>query len=262
MKRIVVFAGLFASALFAAPVGNPAAPQLIEEGFFIPRDSWIDARAGYEGDFVSDERMEQYKEGSGRVDTYQQDTNAGVAVLNLLDRVDIFGIFGSSRTRADWRFLTAEGVIHRVEMETLYQFLWGVGARAILFEWGNMVFGIDGRYSFSNYKPAWLTIDGINDSVSGARCRWREWQVGSDFSYNIELFTLYLGLKYSNAQTRLGSFEVPISADGSGTNHFRNRMPVGIYFGCSLSRGRYFMLNIEGRLVDEEALTISGDLRF
>jgi hypothetical protein len=253
---------LFFSMGYAAPVGNTATPQLIEEGFFISRDSWIDIRIGYEGDFVGNGKLKQYQEGSGSVDTFQQYTNSGTVTLNILDRLDLFGIFGSSRICSDWRFTEPSGVLARAELETLYHYLWAVGARGILFEWGDVSLGLGGRYGTADYKPSLLTINAVPVSVSGARCFWQEWQFDVDVSYKIDLFTPYIGVKYSRAKTSVGSFSVPISNSGSGSDHFINKTPVGLFLGCSLSTGKYFMLNVEGRLIDEDAVTISGDIRF
>lgn len=265
IKKFAVSIAMFVActALNAAPVGNTSAPELIQEGFLISCDSWINFRLGYEGDFVADGRMKQHDQGVGRVDTYEQWTNSGTVTLNILDRMDIYGVFGSSRTEADWRFgdLSA-GTVSRIELETKYCFLWAAGARAILYEWCNASVGLGGRYSSCNYRPVWLTSDGLLQSVSGSHFSWREWQINLDASYKIDLFTPYIGIKYSNARTQLKDFLVPISADLTGSNSFKNRIPVGLYLGCTLSTGQYFMLNVEGRLIDEEAVTISGDFRF
>jgi hypothetical protein len=234
---------------------------LIEEGFFISRDSWVDLRAGYEGDFVSDARLGQYDQGSGRVDSFSQNTNAGTVTLNILDRLDLYGILGSSRVCSEWRFSSGDGA-SIAELETLYDFLWGFGARGILFDWGCASLGLGGRYEHANYSNLWLTIDGSSVPVIGTYLRWREWQVDLDFSYKIDILTPYIGIKYANVRSDLGPFSEPISSSGSGTNHFKNRTPVGVVIGCSLSTSKYFMLNVEGRLVDEQAVTISGDIRF
>jgi hypothetical protein len=81
-------------------------------------------------------------------------------------------------------------------------------------------------------------------------------------SYRIEIFSPYIGLKYSDVRAKIGQFQTTIANNGSGSNVFNNRYPVGVFIGCSLTTGKYFMLNLEGRLVDEEAVTISGDVRF
>ncbi|MEN9654324.1 MAG: major outer membrane protein [Chlamydiota bacterium] len=246
----------------ASPVGNTASCKIIEEGFFIPPSSWIDVRMGYEGDFVSDGKMKQKIQGHGRVDTYQQDTNSGTITLNAVKRLDAYALFGSSKTKASWRFTDTTDAIHNTQMETRYDFLWAVGARAIAIEWGGCCLGFGGRYTACNYNVAWLNVDGVSSATQGARCQWHEWQVNGDFSFHIDLFTPYLGVKYSRAHTKVGSFPVAISQSGSGINQFVSRNPVGVYIGCALSTGKYFMLNIEGRLVDEEALTLSADIAF
>ena len=125
-KFAVLIAALVASTTpYAAPVGNTSAPELIQERFFISCDSWIDFRIGYEGDFVADGRMKQHNQGRGRVDTYEQRANSGTFTLNILDRLDIYGVFGSSRTEADWRFGDiSAGNVTRMELETKYNFLW------------------------------------------------------------------------------------------------------------------------------------------
>src|SRR3990167_6207382 len=166
MKYLVrIFCVLCAfSQLRALPVGNTAAPQILREGFFIPEDSWIDVRVGYEGDFVADARLKQTGGGKGRVDDDSQSTNSGTVTINLLDRVDIYSVLGSSRTCAKWRFLDGAGEIHQVQLETFHDLLWAVGARAILFAWESCDLGCGGRYSAANHYPSWLTIDGVNRS--------------------------------------------------------------------------------------------------
>ncbi len=247
---------------FSAPVGNTSAPRLIEEGLFISRDSCVNVRAGYEGDFVTNGRLKQDDQGSGRVDSYKQFTNSGTATLNILDRIDVYAVFGTSETKASWRFTDASDVVQRIEIQTDNDFLWAVGARGILFEWGNTCLGLGGRYCSAHYTPEWLTSNGASENVSNGRMRWKEWQIDLDISYKIEIFTPYIGTKYSCARTFLEHFPIPIANNGSGNNHFKNITPVGLVLGCSLSNGKYFMLNLEARLVDEEAITVSGDFRF
>jgi len=260
MKKLIATL-LISGSIFAAPVENTSAPELIKEGFFIPCDSVVDVRAGYEGDFIADARMQQYDYSSGRVDSYQQQTNAGTVTLNFLNRLDIYGLLGSSRTCVDWRFTIGDDV-RRAQLETLYSFLWGVGARGIFYKLGCLSFGAGGRFEHAKYDNLWLTIDGIVQNVSGTELHWRVWQIDLDMSYKIDIFTPYIGIKYSNVRSGVGLFATPISNSGAGVNCFENRTPVGVFIGCSLSSGKCFMLNIEGRLIDEEAVTISGDFRF
>jgi hypothetical protein len=256
-----LFLWLLPIALSAAPVGNGAAPALLQKGMFLSSADWLSLRSGYEGDFVSDARLKQYAQGQGRVDEYSQENNSGTVTLNTVRRLDLYGVFGSSATEANWRF-NLNTAVHRIKMETHQSFLWAVGGRAILYEWSNLFLGVGGRYTRSEAPPRWLKFDGAKVSVAGTEVRWEDWQINLDFSYRIKLFTPYIGFKYAENRVHLGNFSVPIAADGSGSNSFKNRQPVGLYIGCGLTTGQYFMMNIEGRVIDEEAITISGEFRF
>lgn len=265
MKKIVILLAVLVwpGVFFAAPIGNTAAPEVIQMGFFIPRGSSTSLRLGYEADFVTDARMGQYDQSSGRVDNYSQDTNSGLVTWNFVERVDLYGVLGMSKTEADWRFTSTEtDQVHRIKLKTQGAFLWATGARAILYEWCNLFLGMGGRYSASNYNLSRVSNDGVAFSTSGSRIRWRQWQVNLDLSYKIQIFTPYVGTKYSNERSDLTGFSTEISTDGSGTNTFENRSPVGFYLGCTLSNGKFFALNLEGRLIDEEALTVVADFRF
>lgn len=247
--------------VFTAPVGDPAAPALIQEGFFIPCDAPVNVRSGYEGDFVADARLQQYDGGQGRVDNFNQQTNSGTVTLNVVNRLDVFALFGTSRSCADWRF-KVDGDMHRAQVETLYNFLWGAGVRGIVYKSCAFNLSVGARYEQCHYDNLWLTVDGMVQPGDSTFLRWREWQVDCDFGYQIDIFTPYIGLKYSSVRVHIGDFLEPIASNGSGTDHFKNRTPVGVFIGCSFSSGQFFMLNVEGRLIDEEAVTISGDFRF
>ena len=248
--------------MHAAPIGNPAAPHVMRKGFFIPQKCWANICLGYEGDVVFDGQMKQAINNSSDLDKYTQITHGGSATITLLERMDLYGVFGSSRIGAKWRFKTPVEQVHNAEMETKHAFLWAVGGRAILYSWGKWDFGFGGRYSASHNQISWLTIDGSNVSTKGSRSRWREWQVNTGLSYHIDLFTPYIGAYLIGERHSLHNLGEPIASKSSRNNHFETRVPVGMYLGCSLSSGSYFMLNIEGRVIAEEALTISGDLRF
>lgn len=260
MKKFAMF--VFSAALHAAPVGNTAVPDLIAQGLFTSCKQALNFRCGYEGDFIADGRMEQTGRRHGRVDSYRQDANSGTIVFNMQDRMDLYGVFGTSKTRADWRFINQAGSVVRIEAETTNNFLWAASARVILVEWGNTSLGCGGRYSRCQYLLSSITFNGITASTGGAQLYWREWQIDSGVSYKMHFFTPYIGVKYSSALSCLDNFSVPISASGTGSNTFKNRNSIGLYMGCGLSTGKWIMLNIEGRLIDEEAVTFSGDMKF
>jgi hypothetical protein len=248
--------------LQAAPVGNPSVPQMICEGFVIPAHSLGAVRIGYEGDFVNNARMNQREEGSGHIDDYQQDTNSGSVTLNFIHRLDLYGVFGSSRTCAAWRFITTNAKTNRVDMATDSRFLWATGVRAILYEWGNATLGAGGRYSQTEAQLSWMTLNGVPVPTEGSHLKWQQWQINLLISYKIDIFIPYLGINYLQGRTEVGPFLVPVSQSGGTSMHMGNRSSTGIVIGCSLTTGKDFMLNIEARLIDEEAYDVSGDFKF
>lgn len=146
-------------------------------------------------------------------------------------------------------------MVHWIKLKTHHNFLWAFAGNAILFEWGRACLGAGGRYSSSRYKPEWIHSNGTGLPEMGTRLKWKEWQANLGLSYRIDLFTPYVGVKYSKAETEFSHFSI-------GNGEFTNKDNVGLYLGCSLTTGAYFYLNLEARLFDEEAFTVVGDFRF
>ena len=143
MKKFISLFSLFTACLHAAPVGNPAAPHVMCKGFLIPQKCWANIRLGYEGDFVFDGEMKQTRNSSSELDKYSQVTHAGSATLTLLERLDLFGVFGTSRFSAKWRYDLGDEV-KNAEMESKHAYLWAAGGRAILYSWGKWDLGFGG----------------------------------------------------------------------------------------------------------------------
>lgn len=253
---------LFFAKLQALPVGNPYSPHLTYKGLFIPEECWVDLRIGYEGSFVSDRRLEQTIESFGNVDDYRIMTNSAVVTLNLHERIDLFVNFGAIKAKARWRITKPGGGV-RIAVDTDDHFDWSVGTNIILYEWGETALGLGGRYLSTNPDINSITVDGAPANPTDGEIRYKEWQINLGISHKIRFLVPYLAVKYSHATAFVSTPFTPyIASDGESENHFKSRNPVGIYLGCSLTTGKYFFINIEGRFIDEEAVTVTADLRF
>jgi hypothetical protein len=246
----------------AAPIGNPASPHLLNQGFFIPCECWVNIRGGYEGDFVLDGNMEQEEKGSGLVDKYTRSTHSGVATLNILERLDLYGVFGYSKVNANWRFTDLADRIRYVQMTAARNFLWSVGGRALIYSYHLLDIGLGARYGASHHHLSTFTIDGDPISLQGGKCEWHGWQANLGLSYHICLFTPYIGAFYMDEVTIIRGLASSFADFGAHSDHLRNRHPVGVYLGCTLSNDEFFMLNIESRLISEEAVSVTVDFRF
>ena len=238
---------------------NPSAPLYIGEGFFISPNSWINIRLGYEGKFTGNARLNQHSEGSRGVDSFKINSNAGLVTINIKDRLDLYAALGTARIRADWR--VEGGEFFNIEIESKYRFKEEYGARAVLVDWGKCSLGAGGSYSLC--KPAILRI--VKNGVlveDGSKSVYRGWQVNSAISYRSDFLIPYVGIKYSSMEGKVRTRDTSIGENGSTSIHMKNRKKVGCIIGCGISNGKIFALNIEGCLIDEESISISGEFRF
>ncbi len=71
-----------------------------------------------------------------------------------------------------------------------------------------------------------------------------------------DIFSPYIGVEASCARAKIKKLS------RMDLSSLHSRTPVGIFLGCGLSPGTRVIINVEARLIDEQAVTVSGDLRF
>lgn len=261
MKKIVILILIiFACKTLAAPIGNPLNPGIIADGFFISQASWLNFRLGYEGNFVSDSRMDK-KVGSGKVDNFKQDVNSGTLTFNLQNRIDVFGVLGAARIRSDYRFDNL-GTQSRIELETNYRLYWAAGGKIILYQWGNTALSVGGRYSKTKPTLSFITQDGAPQDIGSTKISYRDWQIDMGLAHQIDIFIPYLGAKYLNAKSIIRNSAIVLAENSQNFMRMKNDDKFGVYVGCTLSNSKYFLLTVEARFVDEEAISVMGELKF
>jgi hypothetical protein len=255
MKKLIA-AFLCIPSLYALYLGNPAEPQIIDEGFFISQDSLFSVKVGYQGDFVFDRKLRAFDGATGRIDRFNIWMNQGVLTLNILDRFEAYASVGSITTS----FWDRPHIDHqRREYETHDKWTAGGGLKLIVMQWGNTVLGADGKLQYGAPHIKWATVDGIS-YATGARVVYREWQVGLAVSHTVDLFTPYIGATYSHVK---GEVE-HLSHTVYPRSHFkfRCRDHFGMAVGCSLSSGKKVDLNLEARMFSEQAVTGAANVKF
>lgn len=263
MKFLYIF--LFFSRLaISTPINNPALCVYIQEGLFLPGKYSLSARVGYEGNFISDARLEQKGVHSARVDNYHLSSNSATAVFNVKNRVDLFAILGASRISANWRISPPFGGIFRIALQTRYDFNWSLGSRVVLWKNEKSALGITGRYFFTKADISWLTSNGVPQLVRGGKIDYKEWQVDLGISHKIGFLVPYCGIKYSNAVSDIFQLPSPVVISSGGTNtlQMQRKDHIGGFLGVTLTDGKKILISIEARLADEEAATILGQFRF
>jgi hypothetical protein len=260
-KNLFTLFIFFTLKSFSAPVGNPLNPALIEQGFFISPSSAVNFRIGYEGNFVKDSNLKKTVIQRGKIDDFKQDINSGTFTLNFQNRLDIIAVLGASKIKSNWRF-DENNVSKRIELETNYRFYYALAARVILFEWGNTVLGSGARYSEAKPSIFWLLKDSTLQNINEAAVNYKDWQVDLGLSHKIDIFVPYIGIKYLNSKAKIMNV-ISVIADNNLTYmKMKSRDNFGLYLGTSLSNSKYFLFTIEARLIDEEAISVFGEIKF
>ncbi len=242
--------------LVALYMGNPAEPEIIDCGFFISQDSCVGLKIGYQGDWVFDRLLRSYAGAHGRIDRFEMKMDQGMIGINYLDRFELYGTVGSMRNRFWFRPSTDK---MRREFETDNHWTAGTGVRLLLAEWGNTGIGLDGKIQYGRPGIKWITVNGVSHG-SGAHLAYHEWQGSFAVYHTIDLFTPYLGVKYSNVHADV----VDLSKSVYPRKQFKmsNRCRFGMALGCTLSQGKKIDINAEVQLIDEQGLTIGGNIKF
>lgn len=176
------------SKIYAMLSGNPAQPALQTQSLLKMRPTWVSFRTGYIDDWVYHQKFrdEVTVEGTTVALTgIQLSTYAGVATLNFKDRIDFYGIVGSSRIQIENEIFTKPALS------------WGVGGKLIIFEEGNFFIGTDFKYFQTNQKPRYLIVEGLPYNImSDFRLIYRELLVSVGMAYRISICAPYINLTY------------------------------------------------------------------
>jgi hypothetical protein len=280
MKKLltVMTAMVAGSALYAAPVLNPAEPALITDGVFLCDDDCWGLKAGYRGNFVYDK---SFHNGIGddeahNIYNFGYYSNSGVLTLNLWDRLDIYGFVGAANIDLDaYAGLGTNNDFVDVSYFSNTRTNWGVGAKVVLWEtcWGcvgTTYIGLDAVYERLNSAPIQHAriVDSTSDfdewTKNGSKLGFYETQVSLGIAHRICNLVPYIAVKWSNGGVN-GSgyydFGTGDSQDFYTPSAHSNRH-WGYAFGVTLVDANRMTVTAEARFVDETALSVAAEFKF
>lgn len=239
--------------------GSPALPEVTTEGLFIPRDFFLGVKVGYEGDFLFDRSLKPTNHHIQKMDVFEYHMQQGVITANFVDRFEVYSSLGAMKFHIEPRVTN----VSQLTMETGNHFTWGVGARAIIFGFSTAAVGLDVKYQKATPHFDWILQNGAPiASTDGAKLNYQEWQIGLGISYQTGIFTPYIGAIFCQTLSKYRNFPVGLLAENATSFKVKSRSKFGMAVGTSLSDSKIFDLEIEGRLIDETAVTITGSVRF
>jgi hypothetical protein len=252
----------FCTNVFAAPVGCPApfkGENFRNYGYNI----------GVESDFIFNRKLDH-------AGMQAEDVNlegawvAGKFGYTFFDRINAYGLLGGM----EWEVKQERSDSTTVTYSTNMEMAWGLGASVLLYETDNgITLSADTRFRQQKPNMKRVRIDGqtTKDPVSLAKLR--EWQMSLGASldmakviYSPQKFRYipYIGAKISkiNVQT-----QATVSSTDYAIERAKANESFGVFAGCDIyfseaPENEQFNLNIEGRFLDESALTISVNYKF
>jgi hypothetical protein len=250
------------TAVYAAPVGNIAAPAMLKSEFLSKNEDnpQIGFVAGGEFDITRDRKI---KDDVGKTSYNFYGSKLGII---FADRAMVYGLLGGANS--EWKYRD-EG--SDVKIKTKTDFAWGVGATVILYEKDleifdntKLRFGVDGRYRQSKLDVDKVIIDGVthkvpSGDVSSLELEYQDWQVAGAVSFQGKLITPYVGVKYSDMKAKGKATVAGVTYESDST---RARKKFGVFVGGDIVMLDFVSLNVEGRFIDEEALTLGCMVRF
>jgi len=254
LLRNIPFFLIWLIPIYSSPIGNPAAPSLIEQGFFIPDTSWANIQFGFTGDDLSQKRF-CARTSSQNLGLHKAClwgvSQTGNVTWNIMERCNLQCELGSGRFRWIWKQAPNTAIFGQVS-EGL---IWSGSAQLIIFEIQDTALAADVHAGGWDWMKGHANANGmaLPGTVQSAM---RYWQVGAALSQKIAgFFAPYVGVAVNRTRLKIRKLE-------SGIGWLRSRHTVGPFLGCTLTQGTFISLNIEWRGGFEQGLALSGQLRF
>jgi len=241
-------------------IGNPDQPALQTRSILNTKPSWWSIRTQYLDDWVYKQRFqpEFRRSDTSHTRTFVKlSTYAGLLTLNFIDRIDLYGLAGSSRMQIDKEVFTKRALC------------WGVGTKCLLFKWKDLSIGADLKYFETNQKPKYFVVEDLPyNIVSDFRLHYHEIQAAIGASYQIYMLSPYINLTYQQTKIAPTPSKVYIrfpDANEEGELNLEsviNQKPWGMALGLSFVDNSRATLSFEWRLFNQNAIDWNFEIRF
>lgn len=267
----VIFLGLKGHAL---PVGNPAEPMLFTNHLWFPsRDfcdpcqTWRDffnVRLGFYGNYALNRRLEVPRSDGvlkeKRASVY---TDAGELILNICNRVDLFGTLGVTT----FGLLENSGNLGMANVYYSPTLSYSGGVRATLWRCKCFYLGVEGEYFYTKPELDSLSLWNRGNtfyftSPTDRNETYGEWQVALAASYqfidcaNFGLIPYaavqFAGVKWTRKRLLLGEDVFSL----------KEQQVTGWTFGVTAILCNIIDITAEGRWANEKAFAITGQISF
>lgn len=246
-------AWIFLAGLAAAPIGNPSAPSVLEEGLLIPDTSWANVQFGFIEDRLFQQRFCPRTSSLGlglaraSIRGYSQ---IGVLTWNIAERLNIQAEIGSGQFKWQWQQKPVASILGSMWGGVI----WSGSAKLVVFEIKDTTLAADAHAGGWDWMSGYAAANGVPLETK-VQSEMRYWQVGAALSQKISVFVPYIGIAANRTRLKISKLE-------SGIGWLRSRHTIGPFIGCTLTKGINLALNVEWRGGFEQGASVSGQIRF
>jgi len=268
---ILVMVVLFPYIAHAAPVGNIAKHLMLKHGIFsegrdevsleplFKRDMKIRLISDTEYDLTFDRNIVDQ---IGDTELTFVTEKIGLA---FADRVFLYGLVGVAWYEQEYM---SQGA--RVEIETGKDLAWGVGGSVLLYEMEIDNFdcvlrlGADAKLRSTDADINEVIVDGTkykssDSAVSSVDYEYKDWQVAGEVSLQWKHFVPYFGVKYSDVT---GNSKQTVAGTVYEDKDIEAEDNFGVFTGIDMVVSDFISFNVEGRFIDENAISLGCAIRF
>lgn len=228
---------LFVLPLFAHFVGNPGDPAIMNAGVFSGGYPFCKWSSGYLYDYIPNKRFVTKKAFFKRFGLQSQEA---LFSLIFVERLQFYASMGGSKEMLEEKSMYD----FLFETKTGYHFSWSLGARVILFQWGQTF--LSGSFTYASVpesSQSFLSIlDRVNFPFPNAdekqKFSLEQWQASIGLASKLLFVTPYAGIDYFSSK-----LEVEKS--------YKEAEPIGYFYGFTLSVTGKFHLCFERRIGNE-----------
>jgi len=193
----------------------------------------------------------------------------------VLDNLDIYVKLGTadfeSKSNYTIRDIDGDYEIGSLKAKGDNAFAYGFGAKGTYDLKNDWIVGCDVQYlrhkhdvkltdSWTDYNPDG-SVDEVGSGSGKGKVTFQEWQIAPYIAKKIGNFVPYLGVKYSDLRT---NYKIPDEdpEDPEGIAKFKADDNIGVFVGTDYKIAENWKLNLEGRFVDETAMSVGATYKF
>lgn len=259
-KNLILMMVIFfiaSQAVYSAPINLPSTIKGIKGEIFSYEHEplQIEVSAGLEADFVTKRKLDELNA------KIEGNLYTAKLLFSSAEKFDLYVNLGHARDIEYKANILGSSVKFDLEDE----FVWGTGISYVFTSQDDpLQIGIDGNYRrITDMDYTGLCVDDATYSKSQlggkVNAKWREWQVALIVGKKFDLFIPYVGVKYSDVKASAKAIVSGSTYDLGSTD---SKHKVGVFAGCSIVPVEQLSIDIQGRFIDETAITAGVSYKF